>query len=232
MTTDAATSAVGVVTALGSASAAWPDELWAGSMGVVDAILRSYYGVYEFTEDPACVFRVGLSEARAAVTLSDGTQIESGEIIGTLHFWNEQLPRYPAEGPDLHWACAIRDQVRHSLRVLTDFIESDPEWREVRALRGEAALSARLGIPQVRRVAARYGFERVPTNASLLRRIHGLGESFVLWGLTRAFNPAAAPRQPFLRDHHELWISRRTLRMRYARRPREMPSTATRREAP
>jgi hypothetical protein len=232
MTTDAANSAVEVVTALGSASAGWPDELWAGSMRLVDTILRSYYGVYEFTEDPACVFRIGLSEAREAVMLSDGTQIRNGETIGTLHFWNEQLPRYSAEGPDLHWACTIRDQVRHSLCALAEYIETNTDWREVRAFRGEAALSARLGIPQVRRVAARYGFERVPTKPSPLRRLHGVGESFVSWGLTRAFNPAAALRQPFLRDHHELWISRRTLRMRYARRPREMPSAAPRRYGP
>jgi hypothetical protein len=163
------------------------------------------------------------------VTLSDGTQIQTGEIVGTLHFWNEQLPRYSGDGPDLQWACAIRDQVRYSLHALTEYIESEPDWRDVRALRGEAALSARLGMSQVRRVAERYGFERVPTDRSLLRRLHGLGESFVLWGLTRAFNPAALPRQPFLRDHHELWISRETLRMRYARHPRGVAGATTRR---
>jgi hypothetical protein len=228
MTTDAATSAMEVVTALGGASTVWPDELWARSMRLVDAILRSYYGVYEFTDDPACVFRVGLSEAREAVMLSDGTRVQSGEIIGTLHFWNEQLPRYSTQGPDFHWACAIRDQVRHSLCALAEYLETDPDWREVRALRGEAALSARLGISQVRRVAARYGFERVPTKPSLLSRFQRVGESFVSWGLARAFNPAAAPRQPLLRDHHELWISRRTLHQRYARRPREVPSAAPR----
>jgi YkoP-like protein len=232
MTTNAATSAVEVVTALGGASTAWPDELWAGSMRLGDAILRSYYGVYEFTEDPACIFRIGLSEARNAVTLSDGTQIRRGEVIGTLHFSNEQLPRYSIQGPDFHWACAIRDQVRHSLYALADHIEIDPDWREVRALRGEAAFSAGLGISQVRRVAARYGFERVPTKPSLFSRLQRVGESFVLWGLARAFNPAAAPRQPFLRDHHELWISRSTLRQRYAGRPRDLRSAARHRRGP
>jgi hypothetical protein len=228
MTAESAVSAVEVVTALGGASAAWPSELWAGSMRLVDALLRSYYGVYEFTDDPACVLRIGLGAARDPVTLSDGTQIRGGEIIGTLHFWNEQLPRYSSGGPNLYWACTIRDQVRHSLCALAEYIETNPDWREVRAFRGQAALSARLGIPQVQRVAARYGFERVPTKPSLLRRVHSVGESFVLWGLTRALNPAAALRQPFLRDHHELWISRRTLCMRYAGRPRDVPGAATR----
>ena len=50
MTGDAAVSAVGVVGAIGSATAA--DELWAGSVGWVDGVLRSYYGIYEFTDDP------------------------------------------------------------------------------------------------------------------------------------------------------------------------------------
>jgi hypothetical protein len=228
MTTDTA-SAIEVVTALGSASAAWPDELWAGSVGWVDAILRSYYGIYEFTEDPACVFRVGLGHARYPVTLADGTRIEVGEIVGTLHFWNEQLPRYSRNGPDLQWACAIRDQVRYSLHALAEYVESEAGWQEIRAIRGEAALSARLGMLQVRRVAERYGFERMPTHWSYLRRLHALGESVVLWGLTRAFNPAAAPRQPFLREHHDLWISRTTLRRLYARRHRRITSEIARR---
>ncbi|MBV8121305.1 MAG: hypothetical protein JO081_15370 [Alphaproteobacteria bacterium] len=64
----------------------------------------------------------------------------------------------------------------------------------------------------------RYGFERTPTDPSLLARLHGLGECFVLWGLTRAFNPAALPRQPFLRDRYEMWISRATLLARYGNR--------------
>jgi hypothetical protein len=220
MTTDTAASAVGVVTALGSASGTWPDELWAGSVGLFDAIIRNYYGVYEFTDDPACVLRVGLGDARAPVALSDGTQIQAGELIGTLHFWNEHLPRYSIDGPNLRWACAMRDQVLHSLRALADYVESASAWRDVRALRGDAALSTRLGMSQVQRVGERYGFERIPCDFSFLRRLHAFGESFTLWGLTRAFNPAALPRQPFLRDHHELWISRASLLRRYARRQR------------
>jgi hypothetical protein len=51
-----------------------------------------------------------------------------------------------------------------------------------------------------------FGFEPEPTNFSLCRRLYALGESCTLWALTRAFNPAAVSRQPFLRDHHELWI--------------------------
>ena len=94
----------------------------------------------------------------------------------------------------------MRNQVLHSLHALAFYVESEPALRQIRALRGEAALSARLGISQVQRVAERFGFERVPTNFSRCQRLYALGESCTLWALTRAFNPAAVSRQPFLRD--------------------------------
>ena len=231
MTGETAASAVGFVTVLGSTSPVWPDDLWAGSVAWVDAILRSCYGIYEFTDDPACVLRVALGEARLPASLSDGTQVEVGELVGTLHFWNEHLPRYSEKGPDLGWACLVRDRAIYSLRAFSDHIEQNPQWREVRAFRAETALPARLGASQIARVFQRYGFERTPTDDSLLARLHGLGECFVLWGLTRAFNPAALPRQPFLRDRYELWISRATLMARYA--DRDHPQRAARgREGP
>jgi|SRR5215469_4094303 hypothetical protein len=229
MSTDAATAAMRFVTALGSASAHWQDELWAECVAWADGILRSYYGIYEFTDDPNCVLRAGLSQARAAVSLSDGTHLEPDQLVGTLHFWNEHLPRYSVRGPDLGWACAMRDRVRHSLRAFSEYVEYEPAWQEIRAIRTETALPARLGAPQIMRVFQRYGFERVPIDSTLLARLHGLGECFVLWGLTRAYNPAALPRQPFLRDRHELWISRAALLLRYARRNRQAPIEAVRR---
>ena len=226
MSADATNTAIGVVAALGRASVTWPDELWAGSVAWADAILRSYYGIYEFIDDPRCILRAGLTQARVPVLLSDGTDIQTGELVGTLHFWNEHMPRYSDRGPDLAWACAVRDRATYSLRAFCDYVEGEPGWREVRAIRTETALPARLGAAQIMRVFQRYGFERVVTHSSLLDRLHGLGECFVLWGLTRAFNPAALPRQPFLRDRHELWISRATLRVRYARRHRQVAIAA------
>ena len=56
------------------------------SVGLFDEIIRTFYRVCEFTDDPACVLRVGLSPARAPVSLSDGTRVEIGGLVGTLHF--------------------------------------------------------------------------------------------------------------------------------------------------
>jgi hypothetical protein len=206
-------------TALGSTSIARPVDLWEGAVGLFHSTIRVYYGVYESTDDPACVLRIGLAEARAAILLSGGTRVEAGELIGTLHWWNEHLPRYSRSGPDFGWACAMRGRMLHSLHLLALYIECESARRQIRALRGDAALSARPGAAQVQRLAGRYGFERVPRDPSILRRLHALGDSVTLWGLTRAYNPAALARQPFLRDHHELWISRAALLERYSDGP-------------
>lgn len=206
------------------------DEIWAMLVGSIDARLRAYYGICEFCDDPACVLRLGRSPARAAVALPDGTAIRKGEPVGTLHFWNEHLPRYAGNGPELRWAADMRRRLVRSLRDLAAFVETDAAWREVGAFRGEAALSSRLGVRQLSRVTHRYGFEQVPAGSSLARRLHAVGECFAAWGLARAFNPAAVARQQFFRSYHEVWISRAALIERYGRTSRAAARARDKRE--
>lgn len=204
--------------ALATSPATWPDELWAGSVGRCDAALRSFYGVREFTDDPTCVLRIGFGTARARLLLSDGTQIRSGETVGTLHLWNEHLPRRGPHGRGLGWAGAMRSRVVRSLAALAVFVETDPAWCGIAAFHAEAGLSARPGSRQAERVVRRYGFERLAAEPSLLRRVHDLGDDFLLWGLARAFNPAALPQLRFWREHQNLWISRTALQRHYLSR--------------
>jgi hypothetical protein len=164
------------------------------------------------------------------VSLADGTTIRAGQPVGTLHFWNEHLPRYNSGGPDLRWAADMRRRLARSLDRLADFVETEPGWEEVEAFCGVAALSSRLGVLQLHRVIHRYGFERVPASIPLSRRLHVIGECCLAWGLTRAFNPAALRRQPFLRPYHEMWISRERLlqlRNRARRKPAAFAAAET-----
>ena len=71
-------------------------------------VLRSLYGIRQFTDDPHCVLRIGISPARMPVIMSDGTRVRAGEPIGELHLWNEHIPRYSEHGPDLGWAADMR----------------------------------------------------------------------------------------------------------------------------
>lgn len=198
----------------------WRDEFWVSLVGSVDTLLRAYHGIYEFTDDPACVFRIGLGPARGRVILGDGTEIRGGEPVGALHLWNEHLRPYADGGPDLGWASDMRRRLSHSLQLLADYIEREPAWRTVQAFRGDATLSRRLGNTQVGRIAERYGFVRLEPPSSMLRQLHFLGDCFNTWALTRAFNPGALGRQEFLRGRCELWISRRALLGRHGRAAR------------
>jgi hypothetical protein len=66
--------------------AEWSDELWAMSASLLDAFIRTCHGIYQFTDDPSCVLRVGLSPARATISLSDGTRIEGANWSGPCIF--------------------------------------------------------------------------------------------------------------------------------------------------
>jgi hypothetical protein len=215
-------SATGAAYDPGPWKADWRDEAWRAVISSIDARLRAHYGIEEFTNDPSCVLRIGFMEAMRPVCLSDGTEIHEGDLVGALHIWNEHVPRYAGNGPDLAWAKEMRRRVLRSLSLLADYIDGNPAWRDVPAFCGDSMLSSRIGGAQLRRLAPRYGFEIVERPPSLSRTLHTLADSFIVWGLTRAFNPAALPRQRFLRDHHRLWISRATLGRLYGRDPREL----------
>ena len=202
---------------LAERQAGWSDTLWAAVVRPIDVLLRGYYGIDEFTDDQNCLFRLARDLAREPITLADGTQIGCGEMVGALHLWNEHLRAYSARGPDLGWASDMRRRLQHSLRLLTDHVERDPAWCLVQAFRADATLSSRLGASQIRRVVERFGFELVEPEPSMLRQLHAIGHSVSTWALTRAFNPSALPRQPFLRTRRQLWISRPTLLRRYGR---------------
>ena len=199
----------------GGSPQGWRDEVWTVLVSALDGVLRSCYSVIQFSDDPRCVFRIGQSQARYDLLFADGTAVGADETIGTLHFWNEQLPPFSLSGPDVRWAVVMRRRVVYSLRALAQFVETDPAWYGINAFRAEAALSSRIGDKQLERVTRRYGFECIDEATSWQRHLHELGECFSAWGLARAYNPAALPHQRFFRPYHDLWITRATLTARY-----------------
>jgi hypothetical protein len=190
------------------------DRLWGMLVRAGDVLLRRWYGVREFTDDPSCLLRLALAPAPHAVTLSDGTRIEAGEIVGILHMWNEQVPRFRLGGPDLRWAIDVRRRLQRSFQALAGHLAQDPAWTRVRGIHACAVFGSRRRRLQVRRAAERFGFELIEDGAPA-KSLHQFGEDFLIWAFTRAFNPAALRHSPFRRDRTELWISRETLLRRY-----------------
>jgi len=187
-------------------------NFWNEIVAQLDNLLRFYYAISEFSGDPDCILRIGRGIASGRILLMDGTVIEDGDPIGTLHLWNEHLPRYnPGAGPDLAWAADIRRRLVESLQSLAQHAGTDPFWHDIKAFRGEAAFSSRLGTLQLNRVARRHGLECIVRGFSSGRPLRDLGNCMYAYGLARAFNPGAASRQRFFRRYGELWISQHTL---------------------
>ncbi len=190
------------------------DRLWALLVRGADALLRRWYGVREFTDDPSCLLRLALAPASHGVTLSDGTRIEAGETVAVLHIWNEQVPRFRLGGPDLRWAIDVRRRLRRSFRALAGHLEHDPAWKQVRGIHACVVFGSRRRRGQIRRVAEGFGFELIEAGAPA-KGLHEFGEDFLIWAFTRAFNPGALRRSPFRRDRTELWTSREKFLRRY-----------------
>ena len=87
-----------------------------------DAWLRRRNRVFEYTAHPQCIFRMQVVALGHEVALADGTRLRPGDRIIDLHIWNEQFPRFPADGATLSWALKIRSRVAISLAQLARYL--------------------------------------------------------------------------------------------------------------
>lgn len=196
----------------------WREDAWRQLVGSFDGVLRRYYGVYEYSADPECVLRLAFGRAPRDVTLACGTRIASGEPVGVLHFWNEHLPPFPPEGPNLQWAKVMHRCVRRSLQALADHVRSEPAWHGIPAFHAEMRLSRGTRTDPLLHVTQRFGFEVFTPEFSTFDRCHALGDDLLQWGFTRAFNPVALRRRRLFGERREVWISRQSLLNRHPNR--------------
>jgi ceramide glucosyltransferase len=203
----------------------------------LDRTLRRRQGIYEFTQDPACLLRLSRIRAERSVRLDDGTRVREGDVIGDLHQWNEHLPIIPADGPAMKWAIEMQNGMHHSFRQLAAYVAREPSMQHVEAFHGASSFIGRHGNSQVARMVRRFGMELMdrPRCAGPFARLHELGENILLWMLARAFVPPSAKGKLILsRPRQELWISRRALLAQYgesAAPPASTDSSPVRRAA-
>ncbi|HSZ56096.1 MAG TPA: bacteriohopanetetrol glucosamine biosynthesis glycosyltransferase HpnI [Tepidisphaeraceae bacterium] len=179
----------------------------------LDAHLRKKQGIFEFTSDPRCMFRVSIDPASETLLLSDGTQVRQGDPVCVIHLWNEQLPMTPRSGVDLRWGVTLHRRLAWSVAALAEAADRDPRLRTARAFGGTAAFVSRQGDSQVARFASRFGFEFIPSlrKPSFRQRLHHLGQNVLVLGLQWAFNPGGLRGKPFMRPRERLWMSRQEL---------------------
>lgn len=186
----------------------------AAAVFALDEKLRRRESIYEYTDDPQCLFRIQRGTADRNVALRDGTILRKGDPVVRLHIWNEHMPAMSAGGPSVGWARDVKRRIELSLRELERHLATQPDCADVVAICGNMTLATPQQGDQLARIAARYGFEGAGESEPQRwypspRR---LGENILMLLLVLAANPAAARFSILRRDRKPVYLSRTTLR--------------------
>jgi YkoP-like protein len=183
----------------------------------LDDRLRLRYGVFEYTRNPDCLFRIEIATSNDDFVLSDGVTVHAGDRLINLHVWNEQFPPFPKERPTLAWARRVDRAFAISLCELEAYLAKRPDLNDVVAVSGNMGFGPATRSAQLARYVARFGFERVasPQAPSLRRQIHMLGENILISMMVLARNAAALRADTLWRDRTLVFLSRRELQRRY-----------------
>jgi hypothetical protein len=184
---------------------------------LIDEWLRRWHGVYEYSNDPQCIFRIQSDRARRDVALSDGTLLKRGDRMINVHVWNEHVPEVPPEGPTIRWARRWAVAMDESLRQLSDFMAVHPEFDDVAAVRAYSAVATVQTQSQFARIMGHLGLQTIPQNPEIswVERIRRLGENVLGLLFVLAVTPRSARISILRRTRAEYLISRRALDLRY-----------------
>ena len=181
----------------------------------LDAWLRRRQGIYEYTTDPQCLFRIARCRADQAVRLADGTLVRAGDPLIELHLWNENMPAMGLEGPTVGWAHRVSRSIQASLRELAEYLARERSLDGVAVVCGDMQLGSPRQTEQLAHIVARYGFETQAGGCGGHGILHRFGKSLLVLLLVAATNPVAL-RSAVLRPYHKrVFLSRATLERRY-----------------
>jgi len=185
-----------------------------GIIRLFDRFLRWRQGVFEYWDDPECVFRIGVARAPHAIHLPDG-EVPAGVKVLDLHLWNEHMPHFPPQGPDLAMALRIRRMMRASYQALCRELQRDPLLADAQAVGGATVLIDTEASPSSAKFFAHFGFSIFPYR-NPLGRFGEFWENSYTWVLMWTFNEVSLRQRHLLRlRRHEIWMSTAELVGRY-----------------
>jgi hypothetical protein len=171
----------------------------------IDSILRNRNGVYEFTDDTECIFRIQLRQAAREVNIQ-GQKISKGDPLLGIHIWNEHMPKLPPDGADLQWALQSHRLLNHSFRLIAREMQSDEKYASMRALYGTSALLSFNDHIGGMRMMQRFGFTVLPYLPT--RGRFGLfWQNFFSWWMMYTYNEVSLHTRDFWRlQRTEIWM--------------------------
>ena len=190
----------------------------AEALSAFDARQRRRQAVFEYTRNPACIFRLDISRTPRELILRDGTRIRPGDRVARLHFWNEQIPPMAEDGATIAWARRMQRAIALSLRDLARYLAGRPDLADIAVICGHAPSATKSQSGQLARIMAYYGFELIAESEPLPpgERLHRLGENILISLIVLAHNAGALRRDTLTRVRVPIYLSRRVLESEFA----------------
>jgi hypothetical protein len=173
----------------------------------LDRLLRSRFKVFEFSDEPDCLFRARFAAAEQDIELPDG-RVSAGDQVLELHFWNEHFPPVPADGPDMKWAVNGSKKVVKTCRLLAQRLQDDPKMATVHAIGGTTPLFKAGGGSGWEKIFTRLGFVIWP-HVNPAGAFAEFWENFYAWMVMRSFHVGSSetPKLGAI-ERTDFWMSR------------------------
>jgi hypothetical protein len=192
----------------------------AEALSAFDVRQRRRQAVFEYTNNPRCIFRLDVTRAQRNLTLCDGTLVRAGDRVARLHFWNEQIPPLPEDGATIAWARRMQRAIGVSLHELARYLAERPDLADIAVVSGLVPSATKSQSGQLARIMAYYGFETIPEPhpLPLRERLHRLGENILISFIVLAHNAAALRPDTLMRVRVPIYLSRAALENEFAAR--------------
>jgi hypothetical protein len=190
-------------------------SLFAKGVFALDRRLQEANGIFCYSSDPECMFRMAFTRLEAPVVLQGGLRLKAGDPIARLHIWNEQMPAMRGMSP-VRWGIRSSRRFAHSLGLLAAYLASLPDCSGIAAIGADMALGTAEGTAQLLRICARHGL--VPPceyNWTGGGWAHRLGENILISMLVLAQNPQAFRLSCLRRVRVPVFMSRAELDRRF-----------------
>jgi hypothetical protein len=182
----------------------------------LDRWLRLRRGVFEYSLDSQCFFRLEQRRADEALTLADGTRVRAGAPVLALHLWNEHVPLMGRSGPTVAWAHKVSRAICASLRELVRYLAQRPDLSDVRVLHMDVRVSGDDHALRAARSMARFGFEIVSASADRRWVAQRMADALFVLLMEGVTNPWALRGRRVRHGNVRLFMSRKVLEQRYA----------------
>jgi hypothetical protein len=184
----------------------------------LDRVLRWRNGVFEYSLNAQCLFRLEQRSAEDTLILSDGTAVRAGDPVLVLHLWNEHLPIMGRGGPSVAWAHKMSRGIRSSLRELVCYLGLRPDLSDVCVLYADIRVSGASQAARAARTMARYGFETASECVDRRRAPQRMADALFVLLMAGVTNPCTVRGAPMRQANLRIFISRAVLEQRHGAR--------------